>query len=251
MTKLFFSLATLALLGTLFLTQFRSSASQDGKEQIEETATLIGEKTHKEKIKGRLFAEHKTGRKIPELTESGSGEVVLKSIVYPPFIKGVSRCAGFPSQRLTSYGAQADAVIIGSILGKSYSQLTEGDDFIFSEYIIAVEEVIKNNRQDPIEPNSRVSIVRPGGRVKVNNRDVSAVAGSFLPFELNSRYLFFLKSVPETGDYRAFGSGTFLLRDNRVFGSSKNGQAFGDVSGFIAEVRSAISATPCAHHSLF
>lgn len=252
MVKPFVFFVALLVLASLSATMIFSSP-QEVKTPTNEIATPVhaGVKSNKEKIKGKLFERHKTGRNLREETATGSGELVIKSIVYPPFVKGSSLCPAYPSQVLTSYAQEADAIIIGSVLEKSFSQLTEGDDFVFSEYSITVEEILKNNPLNAIAVNSKVSVVRPGGKVKLNGREVHAIAGAFVPFEVKARYLLFLKFIPETGDYHAFGSGTFLLQDGKALGQTRKGQEIGDAASFINEVRGAVSTPPCATHPLY
>ena len=48
------------------------------------------------------------------------------------------------SERITNLSCDADAIVVGEVTSKS-SQLTEDQDFIFTDYELKVEEVIKNN----------------------------------------------------------------------------------------------------------
>ncbi|HZI20417.1 MAG TPA: hypothetical protein VEY09_17680 [Pyrinomonadaceae bacterium] len=248
------SVALSVLLGLLGLSAvvnltFPQAGTRDNSDKA--TPVREGDKTDKDRFIGSRFQRHKTGRKLSEETAHGAGEIVIKSIIYPPFIGAASNCPTYPSQFLTSYAHQADAIIIGSLTGKSYSQLTEADDFIFSVYSVAVDEVIKNNPGTSIEREAHISVVRPGGEVILNGRKVRAIAGRFLPFQVNQRYLFFLKFIPETGDYQAFGNGTFLLDRDKALGLERNEQTLGDVTSFLNGVRDATSAKPCANHSLY
>lgn len=51
--------------------------------------------------------------------------------------------------------------VVGEVKSKS-SQLTEDQDFIFTDYEIQVEEVIKNNTSDSIAPNTEITVSNPG-----------------------------------------------------------------------------------------
>jgi hypothetical protein len=249
MFKLVSVLAVL-LFGILFttvrLTPFSQSADNDKPTQIK-----AGELTGKQKIHSKLFPQHTTGRKLPTLAETGAGDIVVVSKISPPFKKGVPGCPSYPNPELTGLAHAADVVLVGVLKGKSYSQLTEQEDFVFSNYDVLAEEVLKNSVNSPVQAGNLISIVRPGGTVELKGRIVRAVSGGFLPFTDDSRYLFFLKAVPETNSYQAFGSGTFVLRDGKAASLGKGLQTKQSSPEFVSEVRAAVTAPSCMRGFLY
>ena len=215
--------------------------------QEEATAVQPGALTERQKIHSRLFAGHRTGRKLTELAATGTGDIVVTSLTPKPFIVGTPQCPRYPRPQLRNISQDADAVVVGTLAAKKYSQLTEGGDFIFSDYELKVDEVLKNNAAAPVAPGASVTVARPGGAVLLNGRVVHGLAGNFRPFAAGGRYLLFLKYVPGTNSYQAFGSGSYqLLSETAVSlfrSSSKPDEQ--PLGAFVTQVRDAISAGRC------
>lgn len=138
-----------------------------------EDATPIeeGVMTERQKAHGKIYkgyADMVGRRKIKDLIDAGDGVEVWASIscdqVMPPielstFLK-----------RLT---CGADAVVFGVVKGQA-SQLDESGSFLFTDYEVALSEVLKSD--DPsLRPGEEITVVRGGGAVIHNNRLVRAI----------------------------------------------------------------------------
>jgi hypothetical protein len=140
----------------------------------------------------------------------------------------------------------ADAVVVGVLKSKS-AQLTEGENFIFTDYEMIVEEVIKNNAMAPIQADNTIMVTRDGGSVKIKGKIFTAKRADFKPTLVGNRYLFFLRFIPETGSYLAYGNGAFELRGDKVFALGDRPAAgllradSKDASPFLNEVRAFVS----------
>lgn len=214
----------------------------------EEKVTPVrkGVMSHQEKERGKLFPQHRTGRKIDNLIVAGTGEVVITSFTPKPFITGNTQCPNYPRPYFRNIANEADAIIIGSVRDKVYSQLTNNGEFVFSDYLVTVQKVLKDSTSMQIGADMTVS--RPGGAIEINNRIIRGRAGNFKPFRLNESYILFLKYIPATSSYVAFGNGSYHLRDSRAFnllnasGVSQDGD---DAATLINHIKAAISAGPC------
>jgi hypothetical protein len=202
------------------------------------------EKTRKQKEHSKLYKEYDTGPKLQDLAAKGTGDLVVADdtpiqvdfgIARPPFLKGIT--------------CDADAIVVGVLNSQHTSHLTEGGSFIFTDYELTVKDVVKDNAAASIQPGRAITITRSGGEVQINGRTVRAIDDSFKPFKVGERYVLFLRFISATGAYRASGSGSFQLRDDRV---TKLGDAItqwgtvrDDASAFIAEVRAEMAAGDC------
>lgn len=215
----------------------------------QDKVTLVreGALSQKQSEHSKLFAQHRTGRKLRDITASGTGEIVVTSTAPKPFIVGNSRCPTYPRPYLRNIAREADAIIIGTVIDKDYSQLTDNGEFIFSDYRVRAEDVIKNNASIPIVSTAEIIVTRPGGAVELNGRVVRGVTGNFKPFQVGERHLLFLKFVPKTASYVAFGNGSYALRNDKAISLfNALGVAQGkDVATLLNEVRAAYSAGPC------
>jgi len=201
-------LATLVGFGTTYVTKVRSVNSLPQEKKM----------TNKQKEHSKLYKEDfksRKGKKLTNIAATGIGNV---SVIIPV-------ADGFqlePTTPLNLHGflknliCDADAVVIGTVKSKS-SHLTEEEEFIFTDYEMTVEEVLKDNSAASIQSRNIITATRGGGVLKINGRNVIAIDESLKPLEVNSRYLLFLRFVPNTSAYKAHKSkGSVQLNDHRI-----------------------------------
>jgi hypothetical protein len=201
-------------------------------------------KTEKELEHSRIYKkeyEWRGGKKLSNLR----GKDEIKVILAPPSVPGdPSLPPPTANEFLRKRTCAADAVVLGIVKDKS-SLLTEDETFTFTQYNLAVEEVLKNNAAAAIQPNSIIDVTRPGGAIHLNGRVIRAVDLSFPPLKLSGRYLLFLKFIRSTGAYKAFGrTGDFELENGRYTPLTKESlpsefQSGGDAATLLAAVRAA------------
>lgn len=213
----------------------------------EDDATPIkeGVMTAKQKHHSKIFKKYEDvtgGKKLPDLIAQRrliSVEREVGDMIVPSSFN--------PQQFFQNLSCKADAVVVGTVTSKS-SQLTDDQTFIFTDYELTVEDVLKNNAAAPLNPSS-ITVTRTGGAVNLNGHIGLAVDHSQKPLVLNERYLLFLKFIPETGAYRAFnnwGDDSFMLRGGKVIQVSESPLPFGphrivDTTSFFTEVRTALA----------
>jgi hypothetical protein len=223
------------------------SSSQENKKTTEEaTPVEVGKKTSRQREHGKLFKHE--GPKLNNIPASAGGDVeVVQDEGYVIELPGTE-----PNRPiLQSAVCNADAVVVGIIKSKT-SQVNEQNNFVFTDHEFAVEEVIKNNSANTIEPNSIITVTRDGGSVNLNGRIFRARREDFKPTLVGERYLFLLRFVPSTGSYIAYGSGSFHLSANRVKALGGNAQKTilnngeKDQSKFLSEARF-FAGSVCEH----
>ncbi len=106
-------------------------------------------------------------------------------------------------------------MVIGLLNNKS-AHLTEEENFVFTDYDVTVEEIIKNNSASPMQLNNAITTTRDGGTIQINNRILRANRQDFTPPLVGQRYLMFLRFIPSTGSYLMYGNGTFELSADKV-----------------------------------
>lgn len=205
--------------------------------------------SQKQKEHSRLFQLHKTGRKLRDLTRQGEGEIQVISQTPKPFITGNPHCPSYPRPYYRNISREADAIVVGTVRERLYSQLTDDGEFIFSDYVLTVDEVIKSSAGGRVKAGTDITVTRPGGLVQLNGRVIRGLAGNFSQFQTGERYLLFLKYVPSTSSYVAFGNGSYHLRGERARSLyiSAGGAQEQDASELVRQVRDAYSAGPCGN----
>lgn len=81
------------------------------------------------------------------------------------------------------------------------SDLTAKETFIFTDYTLLVEGVLKNNPAAELNPGDSIIVTRPGGTLILDGRKVKAVDGDYPPLRMAGRYLLFLRFISQTGAY--------------------------------------------------
>jgi hypothetical protein len=95
----------------------------------------------------------------------------------------------------------ADSIVVGTVKNKS-SQLSEDETFIFTDYAMSINEVLKTTSQSQVQPQSNILVTAPGGKIRLAGRVIQAVDQSLWPLEVGGRYVLFLQYIPATGAYR-------------------------------------------------
>jgi hypothetical protein len=208
-----------------------------------------GVMTETQRLHSRLFGEYKQtvtrGKSLHTLVlekgddvqvSQGIGDVILPQ-------------SFTLEQYLATMSCQADAIVIGSVDDK-YSNLIEDGSFTFTEYHVVAQDVLKENAATYIPVNTRITVVRVGGAVRLLHHNVRAIDYAQKPLAIGDRYLFFLKFISSTGAYRSFGDprsdDTFRIDDDRIAQVSEQVLPLGanrqtDTDTFLKEVRTASS----------
>ena len=202
---------TAAAAAVTFKSQDRPQNSNTGRKIEREEPTLIheGQATPRQTEHGKLFKH--AGRKLQDIAASQPGDVEV--IEEEGYVIQMPKTSHVPT--FISALCNADAVIIGTLKSKS-SQLTQQGNFIFTDYEVIIDEVIKNNLNSPIEVGSTIITTRDGGAIKVNNRVLRAKRADFDPPVVGYRYLLFLRFIPKTSSYLMYGNGSFELQGDEM-----------------------------------
>jgi hypothetical protein len=114
-----------------------------------------------------------------------------------------------PERFFGELARSSDAIVRGRVTNK-VSQLTEDDGFVFTDYDVAITEVLKDNVTAPL--GAAITVTYPGGKVLLDGIIVKCRDHYFEPLRLNREVVLFLQSVKETGAYKPTGySGSFEL----------------------------------------
>jgi hypothetical protein len=209
--------------------------------QEEPTAIQENILSAKQKVHSKLFKHH--GPKLRDIATTRKGAIEVEEEV--GFV--IDTSGSTPNVPvLQSAVENADAIVVGVLKSKS-SQLTEEGNFIFTDYEMAVEEVIKNNSTSPMQINGLITVTRDGGSVEIKGRIFTAKRQDFKPTFVGNRYLFFLRFIPETGSYLTYGNGAFELKDDKVsaLGNTASKELLNagskDATAFLNEVRAFVT----------
>lgn len=223
-----------------------TSAAQD-----EPTPIQRGRLTQRQREHGKLFKNKGVGNiysLIQKMTDEGdSGEINVESLPGTPELSQTGETAA-PSDLLTTNAAQADAVLVGVVSGKT-SQLNEAETFVFTDYGMNVVTVLKNNGAAPISENGTITVTRPGGAIQVEGRVVRAVDRTAKPLKVGEKYLLFLRFLPATGAYLpSDGPSSFKLEGGKVLTLTEDPryadfQKGRDAVSLINDVHAAVSAS--------
>jgi hypothetical protein len=203
----------------------------------------------KQKEHSKLYRKYKGLGKLTDLVkrEGNNTSDGLEVTQLPPLRElAPGGRISVPGTFLNTLAGSADVVVIGTVKGKT-SQLTKNGTFVFTDYDVTVEEVLKG-KDASLQPQSSIVVTRPGGRILLQGRVVSAVDRVFHPFSIGGRYLLFLKFLPSTGAYHAVSDqGSFRLINNKkvelLTDALDVSRIEKDAASFISDVQTAIAVT--------
>jgi hypothetical protein len=233
------AIITLYAQGKKDLTIFRQEAATPIKEGV----MTEKQREHSKLIKGEPYI---SGKKIADLIAK-QGDVE----VYGP-IQNVPLPHLSTDEVLTYLKCNANSVIIGRVISKSSNLIGTGT-FVFTDYEVTIEDVLKDNSDSPLSVGSNITITRLGGTISLNGHIVRAIDETSAPLTIGNNYLFYLKYVPTTGAYRPLAhpafDDTFHLLNSEVSQVSNKKSPFGwhdkaNAISFLTEARNVLNS-PC------
>lgn len=161
--------------------------------------------TEKQRVYARLF--NRAGQLVGGQTLSqwiasykGQKKVLVTSRMGRMFL--ASDQPQTPEEYFGKLSNESDAIIRGKVKSKS-SHFTEDDLFLFTNYDVSVSEIIKDNRFNPIHPDTSVPVIGLGGKIVVDNVVLKATGNYDARLPMNGQdVLLFLKYIPETESYQ-------------------------------------------------
>ena len=199
--------------------------------------------TPQQKEHSKLYKNFGSNRK---LSDPNFGRTHIYDLVVP---SSWNRRHIHPTEFLGRIACEADAVIIGTLTDEA-AMLTENDSFVFTDYTVQIDEILKDNPSARLITGDSVTVTRPGGTLEIEGRKVQATLDGFNPFNAGRRYLLYLRFMPLTGAYQAFGDRSFELRGKRYIRLTRQHvwtshiYKVEDARSFLELVRSSITG-PC------
>jgi hypothetical protein len=170
------------------------------KELPDATPVRLGVLTKKQRYRSKLCRHYQVAWTISDMVAKQSKGKVVGTTVLPGH--GALLKPETPENFFRNIAHSSDAIIRGRVLKKA-PQITDDGDFLFTDYDIAVSEIMKNNPIAPLNINASVSVTWPGGKVLLQGVIVKAFDANLgLPAINNRDLVLFLRFIPETGAYQ-------------------------------------------------
>ena len=188
-----------------------------GKSEEVDEATVVDPEhiSESSRIRGRLFS---LGRKDDDLVAQLRNEKERLAIIVGRPWKSFEWEDNLSDLNLylNKTACRSEVIVVGDVISKT-SQLTENRDYVFSNYEVKIEEVLKNNTSAKLETGGPIVVSSGGGTVKVNDLIIRLGDKSWAQYKNRVRYLFFLKYAPTAAVYQGIiGDNSFALYVDRV-----------------------------------
>ena len=141
---------------------------------------------------------------------------------------------------------KSDVIIVGNVIN-AQAFTTQSKKRVYSEFTVQVDEVFKDDINNPIQANASIEVDRIGGRVQFSDGKVGQyfVVGQGMP-QVGKQYLLFLTKSEEKRDYNILTGyeirgGFIYLLDNPGSGHPITKVNGSDAASFLDEVRTSIS----------
>lgn len=241
-----FILLIVAILSLMLLSGIGNSYQGTAASTKRDDPTVIqdGRMTDRQREHSKLYKGFGSGRKLKDVAVEIRAGVKIKRNT--PIQGGETVPSPTFSEFLRGLACNADAVVIGVVKEKA-SQLTEDGDFVFTDYELTIEDILKDNEFAHLVPNINLTLTQPGGKVRLEGYIIEAEDVLFRPLALGERYALFLKFIPSTRAYQSVNSlSTYELRDNKIRVQSEEAVRSElnneKASSFIEKVRSVADA---------
>lgn len=96
----------------------------------------------------------------------------------------------------------------------SVPHLSASESTIYTDYILVIGNVLKDNPASPMASRRDIVVTRPGGELTLPDGHVTFEDLDFPRLETGVRYVQFLKYIPQSGAYRPIGPNSTLRNDN-------------------------------------
>lgn len=205
--------AIILFAATTFHQQAQSSKSQQQKD--EPTVVHKGQVTAEELEYTKKYKKSYSSADGHKITDDKERDFI--GVYYPVGDEGSLPNAPVitPSQFLEKLSCEADTIVVGIVENKQ-SHLSADETFVYTAYDFQIIRIIKDNLNYPLEVNKTITVARPGGLIKIDNKQVIKFDdANYKPLQINKDYILFLKFVPEANGYIVSDSkGDFELENN-------------------------------------
>jgi len=173
-----------------------------------------------QEAEARLFTANSD--RIDDLLAKSSGDIVVRNTVlsdggFQTFATRPKSEAEWIQMRLDSFVCDHDLIVLGTF-GTGTSHRTSDDKFLYTDWPVLVDTVIKNGAAAPVKVGNTITVAHTGGVMKINGHTVMAVDDNFSrSFTAGERCLLFLTYIPASGTYGMFSPYTaYSLSGDKV-----------------------------------
>jgi hypothetical protein len=189
------------------LQQNRQEEQRYQAELVDATPVKLGALTEKQRAHSNLFADYRQPTfNVRELIAKANGKSKIAGISFAPGMQPLLTTPERPEDYFGRISKESDAVILGRVITRE-SYVTEDETFVFTDYEIAIIEVLKNNAIAPISMGQSITVTRPEGKVLINGVIIKCENAAYTPLPKNDKeVVLFLRFIKETGAYKATGA---------------------------------------------
>jgi hypothetical protein len=190
---------------TAWATYHRQEPQSQAKDA---TPVTEGVMTAKQVEHSKLYTQTKRPKR---LTDAPDGTTIIVGL---PWADVSANSKLTLENYLQETTCKADVAVLVLVKSKA-SQLTVDGTFIFTDYEVVIEDVLKNNSNAAVQPKQEITVTRSGGVVNLNGKILAVKDKSFKPLEAGKTYLLFLSYLPSTGAYKPLNSESSFDIGNR------------------------------------
>lgn len=175
------------------------------------TPVQIGVRTERQKKHGKRFEKV---QRNGNLLSDPEGVMTILYNHPDPVVPAIIRPTQAEYFKALTCGAEL--VVIAKVTDKD-SQFTENLNFIFTDYNLNIEQILKNNTNFNIESLNNITLNTSGGSVRVNNRIIKYEIANRTPIHIGGQYLLFLDYSSDSEVFKlSHDRGIFVVLGNKI-----------------------------------
>jgi len=171
-------------------------------------------KTHE--LHKKLFNDSRTHRGSLIERAKREGNIKITQQIGMPFFPSTDGSVPNPGSE-KEIACSNDAVVVG-VVKSSESFLADNQEWVFTDYVVSIDRILKDNLAHPISPGATIVVARSGGRVQTaEGRFIEIIDRNHPALYAGGKYMLPLKYVPSSTQYQSGGSrGGFRIVGQRA-----------------------------------
>jgi len=151
-----------------------------------------------------------------------------------------------PLSALENLTCQNDLTVLGT-LKDGTSHPTTDNGYIYTDWNLTVNEVLKNNSKSPIQVGQTIVVTHAGGTLEIAGRHVHAETDA-PQFQPGNEVLLYLRYLPDSGTYSLSSPSGFIFFETVTIDLDKSGFGqFGNIQkGDLLDVARKAASEKCA-----
>lgn len=198
--KLLARCVLLVFIPVLYGQDAKAKPTQGQQAGLQQSQADKRQQVHSQQVHGGIPGQ------ITQQLAATSGDIHLRNLQSPPLTIQLD-----PLSTLENLTCENDLVVLGTLKDGS-SHPTVDNAYIYTDWNLTVNEIIKNNSASPVQAGQTIVVTHPGGTLEIAGRHVYAETGE-PQLQPGNEVLLYLRYLKDSGTYSLSSPNGFIFFD--------------------------------------